>query len=1522
MNPQVIKNRVLYWLRFTVLYSLYAFVFLLLSSFFLIQLPAVQSSLTNRLLRSFSSATDFKTSIGRVEFYWFDRLVLTQVRIEDPEQNLMIGVDRLMVNLSFDGLFKSKDINLDGVVLDGATVNLKNIHSNDTLRELNINVFITRISEMLAGEGEAGGGKISIGEAILKNSHFSLHNDSDTVRGSFDPGHFAVSIPEAELNQFLIQSDTIEFRLLNLSATEDNINFPIHQLSTFFRISEAGMEFTGLQLRAGQSIISDTIHFHYTSQSAMAYFVDSVAIEAHLTNTVVYPEDLRYFFPIPEELYQPIAVAGDFNGRISRFRLRNMDLKVGNTQVKGILEMDGLPDINETFILLSLRESQINFNDLDFLFEEATLQRLEPLGTVSFRGQFLGYPTDFVATGNFNSRLGRISSDINLKINETSVDLTQYKGSLTMSNFNLGLYLNDTVRFQRVNMNGSIEGKGITLQSADFNLKGEISSIGLLGYTYTNIKTNARFATEFFSGQLSILDPNLMLDATGSIDLRNKLNHIEITGKLDTAYLHTLRLVKDSTFLRMEMDIDLYGLELDSLRGTAYLKNLTATVRDESITVDEISLMAQRDEHQRSLALNTTYIDAEAKGDFYFSNLMRDIPMLIKEFRLNIENDPTAITQYYQAKTKIPDRYAADFTFFIKDIKPIMNLLDVDLNISKKTTLAGRFSNGFTSNFQAYSRIDSLQYGTSHFFQSEIEINASKYYDSTNALAMVYFNSANQDLGAIKTNNLTGEIIWDKTHIDVDLSISQPETTNRFDLAGKVELIDSTVITLMPSTIRVLDETWKVNMNNFVSIRGNEWTFRNIGFNQGEQTINLNGYLSQDSTKELRLDIQHFKLANINPLIARTLEGTLDAEIIMNNFYTSVNFQNLIFIHELKVNDFLVGNISGKNTWDQDISRFNIEFLVDRLDVRIVDCSGYYAPRDAQSPLNITARLNKANLKIFEPFIDEIFSDFQGTLTGNYSIRGALTDPVLEGEGKIEDGGIKVNYLSTVYQFTGILGFARESIYFKDIELTDAYRNRARLNGAISHKAFTDMRISLDGQFTDFQVLNTTAKENDLFYGQAFASGTVRFTGPLDNLAITATAATRKNTRLYIPISGTSSVEQKDYIKFVNFRDSTYILSQQLELDRRVRLTGLTIDFNLDVTQDAYCEIIFDLKAGDIIRGRGNGKIKLQLDTQGEFNMFGPIEFTEGWYNFTLYDIINKEFQIQPGSTITWYGDPYQGNLKIDASYNQLASLAPILSDQSLANEPQMRRKYPIQVLLKLEGLMLSPTINFDIIGRDLPKSVVLEGRAPVALDLEFAAFKSRLNEQELKRQVFSIIILRRFSPLESFSTSGSLAGSVSELFSNQLSHWLSQVDENLEIDVDLGSMDQESFNTFQLRMSYTFLNGRLRVTRDGTVGYQQQAMAGNELAAAIGDWTVDYVLTPDGKFKVKMYSRANVNPTLNNMNAQSSMTTGFSLMYTQSFNVFKDLLKSSRDKNRRSEPAEERDVNEEGLKEEQDDGG
>jgi hypothetical protein len=126
--------------------------------------------------------------------------------------------------------------------------------------------------------------------------------------------------------------------------------------------------------------------------------------------------------------------------------------------------------------------------------------------------------------------------------------------------------------------------------------------------------------------------------------------------------------------------------------------------------------------------------------------------------------------------------------------------------------------------------------------------------------------------------------------------------------------------------------------------------------------------------------------------------------------------------------------------------------------------------------------------------------------------------------------------------------------------------------------------------------------------------------------------------------------------------------------------------------------------------------------------------------------------------------------------------------------------------------------------------------------------------------------------------------------------------------------MNEEQFNTFQLRVSYSFLNGRLRVTRDGTY-YSNQGNSNNQatqnLNSIAGDWTVDYLLTADGKLRVKMYNRTNINPLLNSMGTANSVTTGVSLTHTQSFNELKDLWRAARSKRQKEEEKEkEKDDN------------
>jgi len=396
-----------------------------------------------------------------------------------------------------------------------------------------------------------------------------------------------------------------------------------------------------------------------------------------------------------------------------------------------------------------------------------------------------------------------------------------------------------------------------------------------------------------------------------------------------------------------------------------------------------------------------------------------------------------------------------------------------------------------------------------------------------------------------------------------------------------------------------------------------------------------------------------------------------------------------------------------------------LNLSLERNGKKTVEMEGFYDPAK-ENPLAVNAKLENTNIKIIEPFMRGIFSQMDGELTGNYTITGTFLKPVISGDGKIQSAQLTIDYLKTKYYFSGSLGFSPKEIIFKDFILTDELRNKATLDGFLAHRNYNEFRINLYADFKKFQLLNTTAKDNSLFYGQAFGSGNLNMLGPLSNLKISATARSEKGTRIFIPLNGAAdNTSKKEFITFMNFADSLK-LKKAAKSKSKDEPSGITMDMNLDITPDAYAEIIFDIKSGDIIRGYGNGDLKLQLDTKGDFNMFGAYEFERGNYNFTLYDIINKEFTINKGSRITWFGDPYSATLALTASYKQLVSFAPVVStqDPNVINSPQMRRKYPAEVLLKLDGAMIAPQINFDITATDLPNQVPINNGTTNTIDI------------------------------------------------------------------------------------------------------------------------------------------------------------------------------------------------------------
>jgi TamB, inner membrane protein subunit of TAM complex len=360
-------------------------------------------------------------------------------------------------------------------------------------------------------------------------------------------------------------------------------------------------------------------------------------------------------------------------------------------------------------------------------------------------------------------------------------------------------------------------------------------------------------------------------------------------------------------------------------------------------------------------------------------------------------------------------------------------------------------------------------------------------------------------------------------------------------------------------------------------------------------------------------------------------------------------------------------------------------------------------------------------------------------------------------------------------------------------------------------------------------------------------------------------------------------------------------------------------------------DIILDPNTGDILSSRGRGDIKVEILRTGEFNIYGRYEIEQGNYLFTMQNIINKKFDLDPGGTIVFRGDVGNALLNADAVYQVKTSTYDLISDLLVANgqlpgsDADLRSKNRINVdlLLKMKGVLQAPEISFDIRPND-PDPLV---RTYVDSKLQLM----HTTESEMFKQVFGLLVMNRFLPAGNSSTTdaitsgrsigNSAANTVSEFLSSQLSMYLGSLFDNLnvrDLDINLNfkTYDQTSLAALttdnlnarrevQLALTKKFFNNRLSVNVGGNLdfgdNYQSTGVgvSNNKSTYATGDFQVEYVLDKNGAWRAKTYNRNDYD----NFNNRNINKTGIGLSFRQDFDNWADLFKRRNKKNKKQPP-------------------
>ncbi len=1455
-----------------------------------IQIPVVQNKLVDVATDYVSEKLYFPVTIGSVGISWFDEIVLYNAVMEDPNGGKMIYLGKAIVDFKIMKLLNA-DIVVEDVSLQDGGVNLiayKNGH-------LNINDFIDALSgnDTTTTSPSQPPTPFTVPYIELVNMNFSFNDVVQPHIPDFDHFHFEFDSINADVYNLKIVGDTFKIDVRNLNTFETHTQLRIHSLSTDYLITDKRMEFAALDAKIGDCHVKNYMNFGFREIGNLSYFVDSTDVTLNLDSTVLSLQDLSFFNAELKPYTDKAILSGFFKGKVGDFGVRNLSFQFGNNSIfKGKLELKGLPNIRETFVDFAFKESKLDARDIRQYCDAFTYRQFQKFATIAGKGNFVGFANDFVASGNFNTGLGTLKADINFKIDDHKHAHAFYEGQVTTSNFNLGKLIEQEDYIGHIDIDGKLEGEGVEIANAVVKVNAKIPKIELNGYQFKNIKTNATLQNRLFDGLLEVNDSNLVLQTIGKVDLRKDKNIVNISGRIDKANLRPLNLSLNNkeALLRTNFYFNFTGLEIDKIDGECGLVNTYLLYKGvKEVEIDSLKIITKKIDKKRTFTVNSDLLTLDARGDFDFTTLIAECKRLYKEYSISLANDKVEIENYYAAKNNsVTGLSQLDFSLHAKDLNQILSIYVPNLYLSSGFFVKGDFTSGHSSILNIQSFIDTVYFNENELIKTEIECSTSKAINHADVNASLFINSKSQKLkSGLKFRNLYFEGNWKNDAIDFKSKLYQQDSEDHLILNGDVKLGDRTqTLVLRNSELHILNQVWNLPQDNKTFFTKTTIGFENLKLQNGVQYIALDGEMSDDPEHESRLVFQDFKMENLNPLLKNTnLKGNLNANFVLKKVFSGVQAVGNIDLDTFIVDGFKIGNIKGATTYDNATNTIKAGVEVVRDDIKVIDIMGDIVPSSdtTENKLDLRASLNGADLEILNPLLRGVLTNIGGKATGVFKIKGSTKNISIQGKADVKKGKFKVPYLGTTYYFEDQIYLTENLIGFKNLKLKDSEGNMGTVNGGLYHDHFNHFIVDIKGLFKDMKVLNLEEKDNNLFYGEANISGDFEILGTFDDLQINANAITKKGTKIYIPINSSSTLEQQSYIKFISKKDKVTLKKTRDSVD----VSGLKMEFNLEITPSAYTEIIFDKRTGDIIRGYGQGNLKLKIDTRGDFTMEGDYRFREGWYNFTLAGLINKEFKIKSNSSISWSGDPYGGLMDIEAEYLQYVSMKPLLKDSLKLKNSEMNRKYPAEVRLGLKGNLLSPEIKMGI---DILRN-------PSFMNEEVTAFKSKLasNDQELNRQVFSVLVLGGFAPENSFSGIASPANNLSEMLSNQLSNWLSQVDDKLQIDVNLNSLDRNALNTFQMRLSYTLLDGRLRITRDGSFQNAQNPNQTN-VSNIAGEWTIEYLLSADGKFRMKLFNKINQNILINSVGGNSTSSAGFSVLHTQSFNGLKDLVKPQKD--------------------------
>ena len=1376
---------------------------------------------------------------------------------------------------------------------------------------------------------------ISAKSISLINGNFTLNNtryfaERRMPTNTLDYKHLDVSDINAQINNFNFTICEFTGQLESFSCQEDSGLTFENAYCNDFLVTDKKVALNGMQIKTPHSTFGDTLVLKYKEFLDWPDFQDKVRMDVRLNNSVIGMKDIVYFAGmlqdnsfVQKNIEENLYIDGRILGRLNSLGARDLTMKLGDNLVfKGSLRSNNITKKDEEFFdlkidyltsdIFTLRELIPGFNPP---------KQFDSFGNLDFGGTFFGFLHDFTAKGQLNCNLGQINSDMKLVLLENKQD-AEYSGNISFTDFDLGTWADDP-KLGKITLSANVaEGRGVNRDNASAKLKAVVETFTYQDYVYNNVTFNGELNRNRLNGSLDIKDDNIDLDFDGDINFEDVAKGYNFRSKINKLDLRKLNLSKKDIALSGNFDLSIIGNSIADIKGKASVLDLELVLDDSiSYQMDTVNLISKNIGEDKYFDLESDLFDATLQGDF----VLDKFPFAIQDY---IIGKFSSYAERLGVKTSGKEFVPHDFSFDIdvKDSENLTNFVHPKLDTIKNTKISG-----YLDNVRDTFYLDA-EFPTFKFDQ--IELNKVTILAEANEQASDFqigvLEPIIQNKNEFPSVMLNGTLEDDIVYFHAGLSNFKQKQLDQMILRGELFAINDNdfEVRFEPSNLTFFGESWNIPDNNYVRF-GKDFidTENFIIESEGQKIV-----LESEGQKGLNLLVENIDVAKVNQFINYHLldfggkfnvKGSAKNVFTMEDLELEVAMDTFLIITthtDTTVNDWGKFNFTAKSSGIDSRIATNLTIgYLEEEPSRVLQAKGFYIPPNikhskfAANYFEQQVEITDYPLDLISYFIPSGISEMSGKFDANCKLYGLPSAPQIDGEANVFDGGVKIDYLGTRYSFAkGNIKLNNEMIDATGEKIFDKNGNPATLFGGIRHKHLKNLLLDLD-IITDndrFLALDTKKGDNDLFYGVGIGKGSVEFRGPFTQTDINIDVATSDSTQVTIPLEDSNEGQELSFIRFVNRNKKEETFKEE-----KNELRGVNIALNMEITDAADVRLLFDEKAGDIVKGKGFGNINIDVKRTGEFSMYGDYIIEEGEYLFTYSyrDILrfNKPFQVKRGGSIVWSGDPYDAKIDLEAEYKDLKTstynlIAENLETVNESVKAEARATTPVNLSMFLKGDLFKPDITFRL---GFPE---LTGEIKAYVESKMRVLEQ--DENELNRQVFGLMVIGGFLP----NSEGALGGdevvnfgvnTFSQFVSNQLSLYISDflsdviTDEGIysgaEFDVDyrvydpgdLQSITRQSEVSLQLK-NYLF-NDRvaIQIGTDFGVGSAQAGTTSNTSAFNTIDVIVEWVIAKDRRFKLVFYNKNEL------ILGGQREKRGVGIKYRYEFDTFQEFLKGFRKK-------------------------